>query len=300
MSVEVPAGFARDIVAREGDAGRAWVAALPAVVDGHCARWDLTVTGVPMHGLVSLVVPVRLADGSPAVLKVGWPHEEARWEALVLAAWAGRGSVRLLAADPASWTLMLERLHPERTLERHQPVADAVAAIGELSRQLSAAPAPAGLTSVAEVAERWAGELPVQWEASGRPIPRRQVDVAVAACRDLGPSAGDVLLHGDLHFANVLAGERAPWLAIDPKPLLGEPAWDVVAVLWNRWAEAVADGLWPALRRRLDVLCETSGADRERALRWAQARAVDDVLDYAVHGVVPSVESLALAELLAG
>jgi streptomycin 6-kinase len=287
--IVVPARFAADTVAREGEAGRAWLAALPGLVEAYLRRWALTPDGRPMHGYVALVLPVRRADGTPAVLKVSWLDPESIPEPAALAAWAGHGAVRLLDRADHDGAMLIERLDPARTLEDLPDGAAATALLGTVLARLDV-PAPPGIPRLADAAARWARELPRDAERMGRPLPRLVVDTAVATCRDLGPD-GDTLLHGDLHYANVLAGEREPWLAIDPKGLAGDRGYEAAPALWNRWEEiAAADDPRRALLRRLAVLTEAAGIDRERARRWAQMRNVDNALWFREHGGYPDAE----------
>src|SRR5262249_19891728 len=146
----------------------------------------------------------RGADGGGAMLKLAWPGAGPH-EADALAAWAGRGVVRLLARD-AGGALLLERLDPARSLRELDGVAAAGVA-GRLCRRLAVA-APAGLPRLADAAAAWADELPREWERLGRPLARRVIDAAVAAFQELGPDQPDLLLHGNLHSVNVLRGER--------------------------------------------------------------------------------------------
>src|SRR5690242_14570967 len=132
--IVVPDAFAQATVEREGDAGRRWIAALPALVAALCAQWDLGVDGAPMHGYLSLVVPVRRGD-EPAVLKIAWDNETTREEGAALAAWDGRGAVLLLAANPAQGALLLERLDAGRSLETVD-LAEAEVIAGGLLRRL--------------------------------------------------------------------------------------------------------------------------------------------------------------------
>jgi hypothetical protein len=110
----VPAQFAADTLAREGEAAWAWLARLPELVGELCARWGLRVTGDPMHGYMALVVPVLRGDSRYA-LKVSWIDGETLNEAAALALWNGGGAVRLLDADDAAGALLLEWLDPRRT-----------------------------------------------------------------------------------------------------------------------------------------------------------------------------------------
>jgi streptomycin 6-kinase len=255
--------------------GDDWLDRLPGLVRESLRRWDLTPDGDALHGVCALVLPVRRTTGEAAVLKVGWPHREARHEHLALQLWGGRGAVRLLAADPASWAMLLERLDPARDLTA-VPVDEACAVIGQLLRQLDR-PAPPQLARLSDEVARLVRAL-----ASPPPgIPRRFVEQALSLAPDLvrDEGADARLVHTDLHYANVLAGQRQPWLAIDPKPLAAEPAYAVAPALWNRWEEAVAGtDVRGAVRRRLSVVCEHGGIDEDRARAWAIVREVQNAL----------------------
>ncbi len=274
----MPPQFVTDLVGAAGPAGAAWIERLPPLVAEACHRWSLTIDGASMHGLAGLVVPVTTAAGVRAVLKVSWPHDEAAPEPKALRCWAGRGAVRLLGEHADSWSLLLERLDSSRSLEGLSDPDAAVAEAAALLPRLHVA-CPAGIPTVQALAERWVEELPAEWEAMGRPVDRPLLDQALATCRDLGPARPVRLLHGDFHYANVLAGEREPWLAIDPKPLAGDPAFDVGPLLRNRWDDVAGSGnVAVALRRRFDHVIEVAGLDRDTARAWSITRAVDNVL----------------------
>jgi streptomycin 6-kinase len=280
-SVIVPARFAAALVAAEGDAARAWLDGLPGLVSRYLQRWQLVPSGELMHGFASIVLPVRRAtDGAAAVLKVGWPHPESEHEALALRVWDGRGAVRLLDCHEPDGVLLLERLDGSVSLlSRPEPQATVV--LAGLLRRL-AVPAPAGLRSMAAIAARWRDELPVESAGLGDPVPRRLLDAAVAACATLGPTAGAAMVNEDLHHANVLRGEREPWLVIDPKVLAGDPEFAVIPMLWNRFDEAGLD-------TRFRAIVSTAGLDAERARGWTLARAVDNWLWALGHGGFPDV-----------
>jgi streptomycin 6-kinase len=128
---------------------------------------------------------------------------------------------------------------------------------------------------LANEAARWAVELPSQWSGLARPFERRLVNEAVAACLELGGSQGEpVVLHQDLHAGNILRAAREPWLAIDPKPLVGERPFDAAALLRDRLSELAEPNARVLVRRRLDILVERLGLDRERTRRWGIAHAL--------------------------
>lgn len=279
--IEIPAAFAADTAKREGDAGAAFVAALPGMLSSYVDSWELAPVGLAMHGYVGLVVPVRRSDGTPAALKVSWRDRWTAYEAESLRVWAGAGAALLLESDDRpddnAMALLLEWLDPALSLEELPDVDAATVLCAEAVGRL-AVPAPEYFPTVAEQeAARWVVELPQLWERFGKPLPERAIAVAVESCREFARDQTRTLLHGDLHYANVLAGEREPWLAIDPKGFAGEAAYESITVLWNRTDE-LGDDQATGIRRRLAMWSEAAGADPERARRWAQARAVDDVL----------------------
>ncbi|MGX7825171.1 aminoglycoside phosphotransferase family protein [Actinokineospora sp. 24-640] len=265
--LDIPRPFATAFAGRQGQAGRDWLAGLPAQGAAAMARWSLTPDGPSWSGFCSVVQPVLRADGTRAVLKLGWPHPEAEHEALALSLWDGDGAVRLLAHD--DWTLLLERLDASATL-MDVPMDEALTITTGLIRRLDR-PAPPVVRRLRDVAERRAVDLPAENAALDDPIDAEVIARAVAYCRELGPKAGDRLVNEDLHYANVLGGTREPWLVIDPKPVAGDPEYGLIPLLWNRHTEG-------DLADRLDTLAEATGMDRARARRWTFVRAVDSWL----------------------
>ena len=275
--VEIPASFAalvRGRAADGGPTGDAWLDRLPGLLRECLERWELRPDGRARHGICALVLPVHGPSGA-AALKLTWPHPEAAHEHLALRYWAGRGAVRLLAADPPRWAMLLERLDPDRDLST-EPILEACGVIGTLVAELDR-PAPAQLERLSEHASRWIGTL----RSAGRVIPQRFLDRAAALARELAEDAAiDArMVHTDLHYANVLAGDRQPWSAIDPKPLAAEPAFAVAPALWNRWPEAAAAADTRGhLRARLEIICEAAGIDPDRAMAWTLVREAVNAL----------------------
>jgi streptomycin 6-kinase len=140
--------------------------------------------------------------------------------------------------------------------------------------------------------------LRAEFGGGGGPFPARLVEQAETLFAELLASAAEpVLLHGDLHHQNILAAEREPWLAIDPKGLIGEPAYEVGALLRNQLhMPADTSGL---LARRVDQFAGELGLDRQRLLGWGLAQAVLSAWwDYEDHGHGWE-KPLACAEVLA-
>ncbi|WP_109473472.1 aminoglycoside phosphotransferase family protein [Ornithinimicrobium cavernae] len=256
--------------------GTEWLSTIPELVRDLLAAWELTLSGPASHGYAALVLPVD-GPGGPAVLKVAWPHPEARDEHRTLRTWGGHGAVRLLAADPSRWAVLLERLDPRDLNAPPVGVLESCEQIGRLAALLDR-PAPpwvslrasdhldtlvADLDALSET--RHAGALPRRLLERGRSL---AVDLAAE------PDIDARLVHGDLHQENVLwRPDPGEWVAIDPQSIAADRAWVVAPALWNRWAEAVAaHDTRVHLNLRLEVLCEEAGIDPDRARAFAEVR----------------------------
>lgn len=260
---------------RSEPGGAAWLDSIPLIVEECAERWALEV-GAPFDGgNVSLVLAVVRA-GEPAVLKVNFPDEESEHEPDALRHWAGRGAVLLLEYDESLRALLVEACEPGSPLWTIEDDEEATRiAAGVLNRIWSPPPAEHSFRSLSTQAARWAVELPRAWEAMGRPFEPAILGEAVSACLELAADQGDqVVLHQDFHGGNVLRATREPWLAIDPKPLVGEREFDAASLLRDRrWL--LDDGAASArIRRRLDQLAYELGLDRERMRRWGIAHAL--------------------------
>ncbi|MFG1947306.1 aminoglycoside phosphotransferase family protein [Nonomuraea sp. NPDC048826] len=279
MRIIVPPALTASHVKFDGEAGRAWSAGLPALAGRYLEEWGLRLDGEPMHGVVSLVLPVARADGSPAALKLQPVTDENATEPMGLRAWNGDGSVLLLEHDPATGTMLLERLDERRPLTA---VADDLAALeilAALLARLVARPAPEGLRRLGDIAGQMLADVP----AALAKLPREEDRSWLRRCADtvaeLVGEPGDQLLHWDLHYDNVLAGEREPWLAIDPKPLAGDPGFDLLPAIHNRWSEVVASGdVRRAVLRRFDLMVEILELDPARAAGWTLGRVLQNSL----------------------
>jgi streptomycin 6-kinase len=266
---DVPAAFAQATIAREGEAGRRWIAALPALVASFCVRWGLTPDGPAMHGYLGVVVPVRQGRAR-YVLKIAWIEAATTDEAAALAAWNGQGAVHLVAAEPAAGAMLLERLDARRPLAT-VAIGEAIPIAGRLLRRL-AIPAPTGIRPLTAVAEELQHTLPERWARCGQPLSRRLLDRACATARQLAPSTGTLLVNYDLHYENVLAGKREPWLAVDPKVVAGDPEYGVAQLLWCRLEEIETQG---GLDRHWQTLVEAAGLDAALGREWTLVRCVD-------------------------
>lgn len=248
--ITVPEGFGEGL----GDGAPEWVAKLPKIATKACARWRLTPDGPLMNGFCAIVLPVRQADGHPAVLKLTWVDKETENEPVALKLYDGNGAVRLLDYDAELGALLLERLDPHSLDD--EPIEQAVSVIGDLLRRHRHIEAPPHFRRFANTLE----DHPA--------VPRKLLDAA----REAGTRPmGTTLVNEDLHYQNVLRGDREPWLVIDPKPLSGDPEYCMIPLLWNRFDEL--DGR-KGLTDRFLALCDAGELDVAKARDWTLQRGV--------------------------
>lgn len=253
-------------------------------------EWELEPDGEPRSGHTATVLPVRTDEGLPAVLKVGTRHPETEHEHLALQHWHGDGAVLLLRADPRRMALLLERLSYADLTDLWDIEACEVVA-GLYSRLHKPAPPQLGLLSayVAGHVERL-DRLP-----RDAPVPRRLVEQAVSLGRAFAtdPATDGRLVHADLHYENVLAADREPWLAIDPQPMSGDPHYEVAPLLWNRWDELAGD-VRGGVRRRFHTVVDAAGLDEDRARDWVVVRMLMNVL-WELEEPVPDRDSITVS-----
>jgi streptomycin 6-kinase len=280
--------------------GAGWLNRLPEIVARCEERWTLRV-GPPFPALsYNYAAPATRADGTAAVLKLSFPDAGFRAEAEALRLFDGCGAVRLLELDLDRGAMLLERLEPGLPLTTvdNDDEATSIAAdvLGQLWRPV---PPEHAFPTVAD----WAHGLTRLWWNYGGgtgPLPAPLIERAEALFAELLTSQAEpVLLHGDLHHLNVLSASREPWLAIDPKGVVGEPAYDVGALLRNPAELLDTPRPGKTLERRLDQLSEQLGLDRARVARWGMSQAVLAAYWGWEDGGHVWHEALAFAELLA-
>ncbi len=266
----IPAAFSGELIRRSGDTARRWIGNIPGRVEQLCRQWGVDLTGEPaFHGDVNIVFPAR-RGAERCVLKVCWHEHRTSDEVTALRAWGGDGAVRLLEASAAHDAMLLERLDAGRSLRNLELFAAAEVA-GGLIRRLTV-PAPPGLPRLTDIAGEIAATTGPRQAALQHPLPARWVDLATGLARELAADAGEDLVHADLHYGNVLAGGRAPWLAIDPKAVSGDPEHSVPELMWTRIDDAADDA---AVRSLLATLVDAAKLDAGKARAWTIVRAVD-------------------------
>jgi streptomycin 6-kinase len=275
----VPPGFFVPAVLRrcigEFEEGAQWLQRLPFFVRELERQWSLSVLpALDTEGNCAWIAPARLADGSEAILKVGIPHAEARREADALRVWNGCGAVRLLRVSEDGFVLLLERCVPGKdlwTLPEEQADAEAAAI---LKRLWSVPPPPDTFDLLPEVVAGWCERLPQKAERLG--YDAETVGHAREVAGELVSSQRRLaLLHGDLHPGNVLSAEREPWLAIDCKPVIGDPAFDLAQWLGNRYEDAVkTPNPVGTLKVQVDRFARLLELDPRRIAGWAFVKSL--------------------------
>lgn len=267
-----------------------WLAALPRLIEQVREAFGLRLSA-PLHGgSCSWVAPAELADGTRVIVKIAWPHREMYGEMAALRLWDGRGAVRLLAHDPRRHALILQRCEPGQPLTDADGTAEDRLAVGcAVLRQLWDAPVPAitEFEHLAPVAAEWA-ELVEERMARLRPgyDPGLVAHGARLLCDLPGSARREVVLHGDFNPGNVVSCGGGRWVAIDPKPMIGDPAYDP----WPLLVQVDDPFAYPdaarVLRDRVGLVADELGVEAERVVLWAVARSVEAALWAADHGDV--------------
>ncbi|HEY5516176.1 MAG TPA: aminoglycoside phosphotransferase family protein [Pengzhenrongella sp.] len=286
--------------------GAAWLAELPTIGARLATRWDLVIGPPFTSGMAAWTAPVRTRTGEDLVLKISLPHAEARDEAAALRFWDGRGAVRLLADSPGDWGLLLERCTPGTSLADDDApwrvrLAAAAAVllmlVGPDARGGPAVddPASGAVTGMRAVCDQGATALEdaaARCRSAAAPLTVDPGIVARAAAllRELPRSvARTVVVHGDLNPGNILSAQRGPargpgWLAIDPKPLVGDPAYDPWPLLSQVDDPFERPDPVAALRERTAMFAGEAGLDIDRIAAWGLARVVQSAFWYAREG----------------
>jgi streptomycin 6-kinase len=272
MALAIPAQLAARC--HRTPASSAWLTRLPVTVRDLERRWSLTL-GRPFdceEVSCAWVAPVMLADGTPAVLKVGMPHLEGEHEIEGLRFWNGDPTVRLLDADDDLGAMLLERCEPGTHLRAVPETEQDFVLAGLLRRAWRSSPSPHPFRPLSVLVANWSEETLAQQEHwPDTALVREGLDLFSELLRT---TLENVLLVTDLHAGNVLRAQREPWLVIDPKPFVGDPAYDVTQHLLNCTARMRADPSG-SIRRFADLV----GMEYERVRLWTFARLAAEPRD---------------------
>ncbi|MDP9238461.1 MAG: aminoglycoside phosphotransferase family protein [Chloroflexota bacterium] len=261
--------FSQTIISVYGEAGVAWLKALPELRRACEERWDMRI-GPPFALSYNYVAPVTLAGGTEAVIKLGPGIAELAHEINALRHFDGRGIVRLLDADPARGVMLLERASPGTPLAELGDDESMTDAAADVMLQLWRPPPSAHSFTTVEDLAAGLRKLRNLFGGGTGPLPADLVEAAESHFRDLLLSTTDpVLLHGDLHHWNIVRAGRQPWLAIDPKGVVGERGYEAGAFLRNHLLHLPDPKR--ALAPRVDQLSERLELDREWLIAWGIA-----------------------------
>lgn len=271
VTPELSERLKRTIVGVHRERGTEWIAGFGELLRYCEERWGVRWME-PYPPSYHFVAPVLLPDGTEAALKLGVPGKELLAEAETLRIYAGQGAARLLEADSERGILLLERLKPGRTLHSVPDDEEAVAIAAGIMRKI-ARPAPERgmFPSTAD----WAGglgKLRLHFHGGTGPLPERIVERAEKLYASMHATVRQpLLLHGDLHHGNMLSAEREPWLAIDPKGVIGEAEYGVVQFLLNHLPEQNAGKV---IERRVGQFAEELALDKSRIVSWTFCHTV--------------------------
>jgi streptomycin 6-kinase len=263
-----------------------WRSQLPRLVPDYTRRWNLRL-GTPFTGgSASFTAPATTPDGTPAVLKLSWPHREADFEADALQWWDGRGAVRLLQQDRRHYALLIERCEPGLRLgDHHELAADRrLIVAAELLAGLwrTGVPETAPYERVADVTAEWADLAARRMETIRPPYDPGLVAQGVDLLRSLPTSATrTVIVHGDFNPGNILSATRCPWLVIDPKPMIGDPGYDLAPLVLQVDDPFRHSDVRAVLRTRFGLVSDALGEPVDRLVAWSVARGVEAALWHA-------------------
>jgi streptomycin 6-kinase len=268
---DLPTAFRNNVIGAFPN-GAAWLEALPELIAECASRWRLSIEE-PFELSFSYVARARTADGQPVVLKIAVPNAELISGIQALQCYDGRGAVRLLEFDCGRGFLLMERLTPGKMLTSLKDEEHAARIAAGVMRALWR---PLPPKHPFPIVAQWADglkKLRFRFDGGTGPFPLRLVAMADSLFKDLlSSSEPPVLLHGDLHHFNVLSTERNGWLAIDPKGVSGERAYEAGAFLRNPSSAIFKN---PRIQRmRTQILAEELGLDKDRILGWSVAQAV--------------------------
>ncbi|MFC5528897.1 aminoglycoside phosphotransferase family protein [Cohnella yongneupensis] len=293
--MQLPEVFKRTIRSVHGKQGEAWLENFDELIRYCEQTWKLSIRH-PYELSFNYVAAVLLEDGTEAALKLSVPNKESRSEEQALRLFDGRGAARVIASEPDKGILLIEAVLPGYTLHKVQDDTEAMLAAARLMKRLWR-PAPAEPHPFPKV-ERWTEGLARLRQANNGgtgSLPERLVALAETTFKQLLDTSGaPLLLHGDLHHGNILAGEREPWIAIDPKGVVGEAEYEVCSLMTNHLPDS---GQLEVLRRRVNALSEALQLDRNRILKWAMSFGVLSAWWCVEDGVGDPLKSLRRAEL---
>lgn len=272
----IPENYIQTTFQVYGEAGKTWIQQLPDLLSGLEQQWKIRILK-PFNLSYNYVAPAIQDDGTEVVLKVGFISSELLSEIAALQAFDGHGIVQLLKSSPEQGAMLLERMIPGIELATVEDDDAATQIAANVMRNLWI-PAPPDSRDLFCQSRLWAHglkKLRAAFNGTG-PYPAPLVELSERLFEDLFASAGpSMLLHGDLHHWNILSSTRQPWLALDPKGLVGEAEYEVGAWMRNKFPEdGGAAAIQKQAARRFEIFHDVLGFDRRRMLGWTIAQGL--------------------------
>ncbi|EKD65525.1 MAG: hypothetical protein ACD_50C00064G0008 [uncultured bacterium] len=276
-SIIIPNEYVRKIELMHGEEGKTWLESLPETVEEYAHKWSLKLGHPFPYATFNYAVPAEKQDGTTVVLKIGYPTDrEFRSELEALKVFNGRGSIQLLESDDDKNAILIERAIPGAPLTSVKNDEEEMSIAATIMKNLWQ-PVPSGhqFHSVSDWGKGFE-KMKEYFKEKPNPLPKELVDKAERLFTGLSASQGEqVLLHGDLNHSNILSAQREPWLAIDPKGVIGEREYEIGVLLRNPQPELLRlPDPKEVLERRIDQLANELNLDRERTHGWGIAQAV--------------------------
>jgi streptomycin 6-kinase len=279
MAADAFEEFLAGVRARHGADAETWCDAAPSLHDELALRWELDLVQILGEDPGTYVVAGTRSGAMPITLEIAYPDAWFTEQVAALIHWGGEGAVSVIDHDPRG-ALLLERPEPGTSLGEDPDEDHALGAACDVAQRLWIAN-PGGIAHLAGEVLEWARTMPARHSLANRPFERILIHEAVGAIRELVPTQHEqVLLHGDLRFDTIVQAGEDRWVAVAPRPLIGEQAFDAAGLLVGDAVALAADrGHAPTrLSHRADVISDRLGIDRERLRRWALAIATDYAL----------------------
>jgi streptomycin 6-kinase len=272
--LNLPPDFIHTIVNTYGEDGRQLIANLPVLVEEASQRWDLTDVQ-PVPNLSYNFVAFANRGGDEVALKIGVPNRELTSEMAALRLFNGQGACHLIDSDEEKGFLLLERLRPGLMLSTLEDDEEATHIAAEVMQKIWR-PAPEDDVFI-RLSDWFDGlkRLHAMFNGGTGPLNSKLVERVERSVKDLfAENHKPVLMHGDFHHSNILSSERG-WLVIDPKGVIGPAGYEAGPLLMNPWGDLLnGSNYWLMTERRIDILHERLGFERERIREWGLAHAI--------------------------
>jgi streptomycin 6-kinase len=272
--MELPSELVKHVSEGLGDVGRQWLVDVPGFVRHLEAAWKVSVGEPIPTGEFNFVAPATGANGESFIIKIAPPYVDGECyaEAAFLRHHDGKGCVRLLKQDRDARAMLLERAVPGLNLSEEfagcemDAVAPSIAVLMEIH-----APPPVDGVEIISL-DKWFSNLE---RARGSRFPGEYAEKALDIYARLSARGPKTYLHGDFHPGNIVTATRQPYLAIDPKGIVGHVGYDIAVFLTNlHWWQQDKPDIKERLRVAVRQFSEAFGIPEIELRQWAYASQV--------------------------